>query len=135
MSSKLLFSLKLTEYNIEHKIPQEISSATILLNFKWALPASTMTERTPTPREEEEEKMDLDSIYSKIQQQMRADRELTNMLVDKLKHELLQAFKQKAQETSHPEQQPQREDNRPNHQRDYPDFSHRSFVSRPVFHR
>ena len=41
-----------------------------------------MTERTPTPREGEEEKMDLDSIYSKIQHQMRADRELTHMLVN-----------------------------------------------------
>ena len=87
-----------------------------------------MTERTPTPKEEEEEKLDLDSIYSKIQQQMRADRELTNILVDELKHELLQAFKHKAQDASHPDQEPRREDNRPNHQRHYPDFRHRSFA-------
>ena len=86
-----------------------------------------MTERTPSPREDEE-KMDLDSIYSKIQTQMRADRELTHMLVDELKHELLQAFKQKAQETSQPEQQSRREDNRPSHQRDYPEFRQRSFA-------
>ena len=88
-----------------------------------------MTERIPTPQEEEKDKMDLNSMYSQIQQQMRADRELTNMLVDELKNELLEAFRQKPKDTHYHDREQRREDNRPNHQRNYPDFRQRSFAN------
>ena len=88
-----------------------------------------MTERIPTPQEEEKDKMDLNSMYSQIQQQMRADRELTNMLVDELKNELLEAFRQKPKDNHYPDREQRREDNRPNHQRNYPDFRQRSFAN------
>ena len=68
--------------------------------------------------------------YWVLQQQMKVDRELTNMLVNDLKNELLEALRNSNNPTQNPpEREPPGNDNRQNHQRDYPAFRPRSFTN------
>ena len=52
--------------------------------------------RVPTPQDGEEDTLRADIVYTKLQQQMKVDRELTNMLVNDLKNELLDALRNSA---------------------------------------
>ena len=64
------------------------------------------TSRVPTPQDGDEDTLRADLVYTKVQQQMKVDRELTNMLVNDLKAELLDAIRNQAPPQATPQNPP-----------------------------